>query len=418
MIDSEVVAFFNAKKEGWLKKNIKASMSQEEVNEVKAKCEEEFALKHWLPTKSKSAGQMSISTHPCTFSHPSSRKNKNGSVTAIIASSEYKADGYLRTGNVEVQDDALGNAAAMDVYKFLTLKMEDGQPLIWHIENETDLAKTLLEQSDEDYRTIRDGFLKMKEMDSSVVTSSKIKQVFFPIEDNEYHQLSLLTASGIVFELKKRIDYIRFSEITKESKGLRRANEHCSNGYQDIFGLTTIGYGGSKPQNISVLNSANFGKAHLLQSSPPVIQQRDTRIPKSDFFKETVNPWELKQGFEGFHRLLKTDYNNLNIRDGRTYRIQEFVDHVVNISWELRQQLDSYTGELLNNLPQHQKVWLHPEKQEFRIESDEWLEALVLDVSRQFVKYYQKIIKGAVKLGDGELKAIKSIIESNKEAFR
>ncbi|MEX6067038.1 type I-F CRISPR-associated protein Csy1 [Providencia hangzhouensis] len=31
-----------------------------------------------MPSAAKRAGQISLSTHPCTFSHPSSRKTKTG----------------------------------------------------------------------------------------------------------------------------------------------------------------------------------------------------------------------------------------------------------------------------------------------------------------------------------------------------
>jgi len=84
----------------------------------------------WLPNAAKRAGQMSLSTHPCTFSHPSARKNKNGYVTPVMANADSFADGYLRSGNVVVEIDALGNAAVLDVYKFLTLEMEDHKKLL------------------------------------------------------------------------------------------------------------------------------------------------------------------------------------------------------------------------------------------------------------------------------------------------
>jgi CRISPR-associated protein Csy1 len=37
-----------------------------------------------------------------------------------------------------------------------------------------------------------------------------------------------------------------------------------------ILNLTKIGYGGTKPQNISVLNNQNGGIAYLLSSMPPI----------------------------------------------------------------------------------------------------------------------------------------------------
>ena len=144
MIDTAIREFFDERKASWLKKNLTTSMSEIEVREKEIECDTIFSLKQWLPHAAQRAGQISISTHPCTFSHPSSRKNKNGYVSSIIAHNKQANDGFLRSGNVKAAADALGNAAALDVYKFLTLIMDDGQTLIHHIEQDTDVAVSLL----------------------------------------------------------------------------------------------------------------------------------------------------------------------------------------------------------------------------------------------------------------------------------
>ena len=198
MQDSAIDAFFEERKAAWLKKNLSTSMSELEVKEKEHECDSVFALKNWLPNAAKRAGQMSISTHPCTFSHPSARKNKNGYASAVIASSESKNDGFLRTGNVAVAADALGNAAALDVYKFLTLITDDGQSVLQHLEQDSELAQVLLTLPNVDeehsYQALKQGFLAMSATDDEVITSSKIKQVYFPVSkqqgETDYHQLS------------------------------------------------------------------------------------------------------------------------------------------------------------------------------------------------------------------------------------
>jgi len=107
-MEKAITEFFQARKEAWLKKNLKASMDEEAIKATEKECEEAFAPENWLPNAAKRAGQISIATHPCTFSHPSARKNKNGYVSSIIANSAQADDGYLRSGNVAVEADALG----------------------------------------------------------------------------------------------------------------------------------------------------------------------------------------------------------------------------------------------------------------------------------------------------------------------
>ncbi|MFV0487873.1 MAG: type I-F CRISPR-associated protein Csy1 [Vibrio fluvialis] len=122
MIDPAIDAFFEERKNVWLKKNINASLSELEIREQEQVCQSHFLLANWLPNAARRAGQMSMTSHPCTFSHPSARKSSYGYVSSIIATASPRADGFLRSGNVVVELDALGNAAALDVYKISSLR--------------------------------------------------------------------------------------------------------------------------------------------------------------------------------------------------------------------------------------------------------------------------------------------------------
>ncbi|WP_158134775.1 type I-F CRISPR-associated protein Csy1 [Vibrio navarrensis] len=420
VLDPAIAAFFAERKEAWLKKNISAAMSDAEVLEKQQECEQNFLLDNWLPDAAKRAGQISVASHPCTFSHPSARKNKNGYVSSIIAKNKPRIDGFLRSGNVSVEPDALGNAAALDVYKFLSLEMSDQRSLLMHIEQESELARQLLDIPSCEYQALRDGFLKMVDSDQASVSSSKIKQVYFPIADGEYHLLSLLTHSGHLFELRKRLDALRFGDEVKEARECKKTNHFHPAGYQEIFGLTTIGFGGTKPQNISVLNNQNAGKAHLLASLPPELTPRDIRLPRTDFFKESFTAWQAKEVLESLHRLFQTDYNNINLRDGRDYRIQQYVDLVIEKMWQVRLFLEEYSGELSSALPLEQKIWLYPEFAEQRQQEDEWLDKIIRHIARGLINHYSrsKVLTNPVTLADQELLAIEEVVASNKENLR
>ncbi|EGR3948758.1 CRISPR-associated protein Csy1 [Vibrio cholerae] len=420
VLDPAIAAFFAERKEAWLKKNISAAMSDTEVLEKQQECEQNFLLDNWLPDAAKRAGQISVASHPCTFSHPSARKNKNGYVSSIIAKNKPRIDGFLRSGNVNIEPDALGNAAALDVYKFLSLEMSDQRSLLVHIEQESELARQLLDIPSCEYQALRDGFLKMVDSDQASVSSSKIKQVYFPIADGEYHLLSLLTHSGHLFELRKRLDALRFGDAVKEARECKKTNHFHPAGYQEIFGLTTIGFGGTKPQNISVLNNQNAGKAHLLASIPPELTPRDIRVPRTDFFKESFTAWQAKEVLEALHRLFQTDYNNINLRDGRDYRIQQYVDLMIEKMWQVRLFLEAYSGELSSALPLEQKIWLYPEFAEQRQQEDEWLDKIIRHIARGLINHYSrsKVITNPITLADQELLAIEEVVASNKENLR
>lgn len=418
MLDQAIVGFFDERKEAWLKKKIKGSMQDFEVKELELECKEIFSLTQWLPNAARRAGQISMATHPCTFSHPSARKNKNGYVSSVIAKAERLADGFLRTGNVVVETDALGNAAALDVYKFLTLKMSDGQQLLAHIQQETALAENLLNIETSSYQVLKQGFLAMADGAKENITSSKIKQVYSPVND-DYHQLSVLSNSGMIYQLKKRIDRMRFSEEAKEMRELKRKNEYAKNGFAELYGLTTIGYGGTKPQNISVLNNQNGGKAHLLLSLPPSLSKRDVCFPKNNFFTESLRYYECREQFHALYEILKTDYNNIKIREGRDYRLQEIIDKIIDRMWAVRSVASEQYLDPSSQLKAHQKIWLSANTEQEREETDQWLDKLCKETSQWISQSYSKVMgKQAIKVGDNLRIKINEMVEQNKEALR
>lgn len=426
MQDSAIAAFFEERKAAWLKKNLSTSMSEVEVKELEQERDSVFALKNWLPNAAKRAGQMSISTHPCTFSHPSARKNKNGYASAVIASSESENDGFLRTGNVAVAADALGNAAALDVYKFLTLMTDDGQSVLQHLEQDSELAQVLLTlpstEEEHSYQTLKQGFLAMSATNDDVITSSKIKQVYFPVSkqqgETEYHQLSLLTASGIVFELRQRLDNLRFGEEIKLAREKKKANEYHDS-FREIYDLTTIGYGGTKPQNISVLNNQNGGKAHLLMSAPPVLKNRHTHFPKVDFFQQSVNYFQCREQFHQLHSLYKHNENNMHIRADRDELYQQIIDHLIEKMWQVRAVASEQYIETASQLTKAQTTWLCEHAKMLRETTDDWLDDIVKSITGYLFHGYEKILgKKAIKLGDVEHRHMEKIAANNREALR
>ena len=418
MPDPAIQNYFSERKEAWMKKNLNTAMQEHEVKELEQLCEQQFSLNEWLPNAAKRAGQISMSTHPCTFSHPSARKNKNGYVSSVLAEIDRVEDGYLKTGNVSVATDALGNAAALDVYKFLTLTMQNGENLLTHILQETELAKALLTIKTANYQELRSGFLAMVEGAAESITSSKIKQVYFPVDD-DYHQLSLLTNSGMVYQLRSRLDKLRFSDEVKELRDKKRKNEFSEQGFSEIYGLTTIGYGGTKPQNISVLNNQNGGKAHLLSSLPPSIEKRSIHFPRSDFFTESFKKYEYADNFKALHKLFQTDYNNIKLRDARDRNLQQIINLLIEKMWAVRAVSQAQYHAETSSLSSVQLTWLHDDFADEREKSEQWLNLLITEISTWLTRSYEKVLdKKAIKLGDAERLHFAEVIERNREFLK
>lgn len=421
MPDPAILHFFQKRKEDWLKQQSNTSMNDIELRELEKESERKFSPDNWLPDAARRAGQISISTHPCTFSHPSARKNKNGNVTSIIAITRRNADGYLRTGNVEAGKDALGNAAALDVYKLLSLIMIDGEPLHAHIERETPLAKELLSIDRESYETLRYGFLEMFNSSGEIVTSSKIKQIYFPI-DVGYHLLSVLSNSGIIYELRKRVDELRFSEHQKIVREKKRKNEYCDECFIEIHNLTTIGYGGTKPQNISVLNNQFGGKARLLMSAPPNLVKRSIQFPRDSFFRNTIRFSDIVDTLQKLHSIFVTSADGTiplkNLQTGRDHRIEDIIDQIIVKLAAARAVATEQYREEYSKLPHYQRVWLCDEFREERADTDPWLDELCQEIARWIHLAYQRTIRKPVLLGPAELAYLQQAIDIHREVLR
>ncbi len=215
------------------------------------------------------------------------------------------------------------------------------------------------------------------------------------------------------------INEIRFSDEAKQAREARKKQEHHPEGLAEIYGLTAIGYGGTKPQNISVLNSQNGGVAYLLNSTPPDIQKRNLQAPKYDFFLNSLYVKQYQESFETFHRLITAGIVNAAIIKAQDNVIAFIINQVIEQSWAIRQLEQGWSDtEAYKSLPEFQKIWLDNARTADRETDDEWLEKVIAALARWFIFAYEKNTgQKAQSLRDDELSHIKRIIEENKEGL-
>lgn len=401
--------FLNERKELWLKDRLKKAENDSVISELQGQADDKFSLKEWLPDAAKRVTQLSMVSHPSKFSHPSAK------TSSVIAQAKQINDGYLRSGNVSYPLDVFGNAAAMDVFKFLSLPLTEKLTVLDGFERQEESLKTLLVGADLDFETLGTEFLKIKATDTSVKTDHLVKQVYFPIEQAEYHLLSVLTPSGLITRLKQSIDTIRFSEETKQAKELRRKNEHHEIGYADIFDLTITAYGGTQPQNVSVLNSQNAGRAYLLSSCPPMLEKRAIRLPKTDFFAQCLYRKNYQESFIQLHKFMQLDLNNDDIRTAIRNIIQFVIDQILVLASKTREySVEGWSNQdYYASLPKLQRIWLDKIYQTEREEDHDWRDELSREIARWILRSYEKVISDAYKLGTGEILDVKQRVEKS-----
>lgn len=412
--------FLDDRKDKWLKEKVKKAKNEDEIQTLQLEATQKFALLNWLIDAAKRVGQLSMVSHLSKFTHPSAKNSP------VIAVNVQDNDGYLRTGNVSYELDVLGNAAAMDVYKFLSLTLDDGKNVLKHLEEDTATIRKRIGADENMYQVLADSLLRIKENSTSAVTDSSIKQVYFPLDElsGGYHLLSILTPSGLVTELKKRIDEAKFSEKAKLAREARKKNIYSEYGYEDIPDLTVTAYGGSKPQNISVLNNKNAGRAYLLSSVPPTFEKRIVNLPTADFFKNSVPYYACQSSINYLVHLIKIRQNNVEIRDAIKQTTSYIVDELLQFTYAIREAHPSgWSSEVrYQYLPKSQRIWLDDANQKQRLEHLEWLDDICLSITRWLTKKLEaKFKKGNAVVGLEEFQQIldwvKETIQDNKKGL-
>lgn len=405
-MNENIANFFMERKSAWLKPRLNPALPEQEQSLIHQEANERFALANWIPDAAKRANQLAMVSHPSKFSHPSAK------TSSVIAKSLHANDGYLRSGNVDYALDVFGNAAAMDVYKFLSLLMDDGRSVLTNLEEETEAAKQLLSFPAIDYDSLKLGLTSIKQLDASNKTDHLVKQVYFPV-NKKYHLLSVLTPSGLLSRIKNHLDALRFSEANKLAKESRKKAEHHSTGYEDILDLTVTAFGGTKPQNISVLNSKNAGRAYLLSSSPPNIKQRTLRLPTRHFFRNTLQTRQFTELFQHLDQLIQADINNMHVREDIQNTLKYIIDQVMQRVFDLRAYGAGWSQtEHYQSLPLAQRIWLDDAYLTERESQPDWLDDVVGDFTRWIIDAYEFLFKATcIQLSDHEFRAIRNIVQ-------
>ncbi|MDQ5767689.1 type I-F CRISPR-associated protein Csy1 [Thiothrix subterranea] len=375
-----------------------------EAKKPVAEIEQEFQIAVWGASAANRAAQLSLVSHPGKFSHPDAR------ITPVLFAGEYAADGYVRSGNANAGQDVVGNAAALDVYAFLSVVLDDGRNVLEHFEANSAALKALLAVGEETFAAWRTAFLQIKAVDGGAKTHTNVKQVYFPVAEG-YHLLSVLYPSGLMTEHRERLRQMKFSEATKAAREARRKELFHEQGFADMTGLLTLHFGGTKPQNISKLNSNNGGEAWLMPCFPPELQQHYLHLPKADFFQWLRWDADWSEIITALHKLLQTDYNNVEIRQYRQRRIEQLFDWVMGRAVLLQQQPAGWSGAEGFRLPAAQRFWLDATYRESNPAPEQWQETITRSMSEWVVTSYKRFRKkqgDAVSLGEIEVKAFQA----------
>lgn len=351
--------------EGWLAQRRDNKLKTTGHDEAKqAKIRAQFQRENWLEDAARRVGQLQVVTHSLKPIHPDARG------TNLYAPPEpERAKGLLGShvlgANFDV--DVVGNAAALDVFKMLQLTC-DGRTFLERVKDEDAALQAAFSDNDDDGRRWMEAFAAITEASGSYATHTRGKQLYWltgaqPTDDADFHLLAPLYATSLAHRVFQIINEDRFSDTAKAARKARHDGKPFETGYCDYPGLAVQKFGGSKPQNISQLNSERGGTNYLLSSQPPTWRTRNTRPPLHVRSALRLFGYrsEVRRIVRDLRRLLGTDPKpTMDVRERRDELTEALIDELLMFSVEIQNLPPGWSTEPTCQLDAEQQYWLDP----------------------------------------------------------
>ncbi|MCK9261402.1 MAG: type I-F CRISPR-associated protein Csy1 [Azoarcus sp.] len=408
------VAFRNAI-EHFLKERLDAKLDKLPPDDPKR---DELIAQHaretWLADAARRVTQIQIVTHTLKPIHPDARGTNLFREPRELPAHREVGSHVL---GQNFSSDVVGNAAALDVFKLLKLPAE-GRPLLaWMQDGDPDLVAALSDDADQagEWLTAFTGITAPRSATPSSHTLAK--QLYWlagedPADNSQYHLLAPLYSSTLAHAVFQTINEDRFGEAGKLARQARYAQRDHNTGYRDYPDLAVQKFGGTKPQNISQLNSERGGNNYLLSSRPP---KWTTLAVKAPLLTDSVFPRfgripEVRTAVRTLRDFLKSGPPpTMETRNRRDTLLDQLVDELVDFANPLQSTLPAcWTLAADCRLVEAERLWLDPGRAETEDDTDTEFQAAwhrmdwPAEVGRRFGNWLNHELGQALPLGDIE----------------
>lgn len=356
VMKAAITAFIDARREAKLK-------GKDDDPEAASK----YEYGTWLADAARRVGQIQAVTHVLKATHPDARGSSLHVVPDTLPSHNEIGSHLL---GEDFAEDVVGNAAALDVFKFLKTEVDGRRLLQWMQSGDADLKSAL---ADDEATAIEwmSAFASLVRPVTEPVTHAMAKQVYWlvgddPLDDSQYHLLQPLFSSSLAHAVHGDIQDARFGEANKEARQAFREKKPCDRPYRDYRNLVARKLGGTKPQNISQLNSERGGVNYLFASlPPPAWQPSGLNLLKHD------SAFECLIWFGGMRELVRAlsdflhgDHDpTMETRLHREVLEQAIAQEMAMFGATVRGQYAAgWTREPQCQLPRRQQLWLDPDR--------------------------------------------------------
>lgn len=388
--------------------------------EKKGKGGDASEMMDWLNDASRRAGQIQRVTHPLKYTH-SDAKGRSVFDQGVVGYPPGFSETSLVTAST-VSHGALdfdGNAAALDIASFMKLHVGDTSLMDYIITGDASPLRPFAETDIQAIDWVQ-GFRQMLS-DNDAVSHTLAKQVYFPLAKGGYHLLSPLFASSLSHAIGTRVRHARYSEEAKDARSAMRQDKSSRSIVTYYRTLAVRKFGGSKPQNISMLNSEQRGETFLLSCAPPTWEGQLHLPLRVDtiFSRNCLGKRVFRQiaTLKEFLNLVKEKNSSKRIRDARSEQVDAIIDQLVFYALEIQQHgKHGWSSKVECRLPMAQKLWLDPGRALEDVDAafsrerkmGEWRR----EIADQFARWLNdRLSDGGQKLGDVERREWRELVE-------
>lgn len=231
-------------------------------------------------------------------------------------------------------------------------------------------------------KSLRDALISLTdERDAGASSHARAKQLYWLVgedaaDDTQYHLLAPLYATSLAQAVYDDVQDVRFGEQNKLARQARRNGSPFDGVYREYRDLAVQKLGGTKPQNISQLNSERGGNNYLLSSlPPPVWRSRPNYLPvnaRSIFDRAFGARPPVRAALRHLESvLLDSRPKNMHTRDRVGELVNELVDELVAYAGEVLQHPAGWTRDAaFEDLAEEEQLWLDPLRAELPEEGE------------------------------------------------
>lgn len=326
-----------------------------------------YEYETWLASAAHRVSQIQAVTHVLKATHPDAR----GSSLYIPPTTLPPRDeiGSHSLGE-DFTEDVVGNAAALDVFKFLQTEVDGRTLLEWVKQQDADLEAAL--NPDPDIARSRMQAFGGLVRSGAPTSHALAKQVFWlaegaPDQNPNFHLLQPLFSSALAQYVHDDIQAARFGEENKARRQAKRSEKPHDGVYQDYCGLAVRKMGGTKPQNISQKTSERGGTNYLLASLPPPEWSRVRAVSLLNIESSTArfrHFGHVRFLVRALARLILSDpEKTLETRQKREEIEKALGAQLPLFAATIRDQRPpGWTRDAACELPQCERLWLDPDR--------------------------------------------------------